>query len=210
MKKIKIIEKYYNFHLNKYKSGPKAVNWSTYKSQVLRFNKILEAGNFNKKKIHDVGCGLGDFYNFLNKKKIKCNYIGSDISEQMIGKALKNTNLKKNKLYHLNLLQVRNEKYLKSLNADIVVANGLFTVKSNLSNKYWWGYIKKMLEKLFLITNECLVFNMMKNNVDFKDRHLYYQNTDELIKFLEKKLSKKIIIKSDYPLYEYMCYVYKR
>ena len=71
MKKIKIIEKYYNFHLNKYKSGPKAVNWSTYKSQVLRFNKILEAGNFNKKKIHDVGCGSGDFYNFLNKKKIK-------------------------------------------------------------------------------------------------------------------------------------------
>ena len=51
MKKINIIEKYYNFHLNKYKSGPKAVNWSSYKSQVLRFNKILEAGDFNKKKI---------------------------------------------------------------------------------------------------------------------------------------------------------------
>ena len=64
MKKIKLIENYYNFHLNKYKKGPRAVNWSSQRSQILRFNKILEAGNFNNKRVHDVGCGLADFYKF--------------------------------------------------------------------------------------------------------------------------------------------------
>ena len=210
MKQIKLIENYYNFHLNKYKKGPKAVNWSSQQSQILRFNKILEAGNFNNKKVHDVGCGLADFYKFLKKKKIKCQYIGSDISKEMINSGKKQTSLKKLNLQSLNLLDTNDKKLLKSLSADFVIGNGLFTVKSTLTNKYWWSYTKKMLEKMFMITNECLIFNMMKNNVDFKDRHLYYQQTDQLIKFVEKKLSKKIVIKSDYPLYEYMCYVYKK
>ncbi len=210
MKKIKLIENYYNFHLNKYKKGPRAVNWSSQRSQILRFNKILEAGNFNNKRVHDVGCGLADFYKFLRKNKIKCHYMGSDISKEMINSGKKQISLKKINLQSLNLLKINDKKILKSLSADYVVANGLFTVKSTLTNQYWWNYTKKMLEKMFLITNECLIFNMMKNNVDFKDRHLYYQQTDKLIKFLEKKLSKKIVIKSDYPLYEYMCYVYKK
>jgi SAM-dependent methyltransferase len=210
MNNLNIIKNYYNFYLKKYKKGPRAVNWSSQDSQILRFNKILEAGNFNNKRVHDVGCGLADFYKFLKKNKIKCQYMGSDISKEMINSGKNQIGLKKINLQNLNLLKINNKKLLKSLSADYVVANGLFTVKSTITNRYWWNYTKKMLEKMFLITNECLIFNMMKNNVDFKDRHLYYQQTDQLLKFLEKKLSKKIVIKSDYPLYEYMCYVYKK
>ena len=68
MRKIKSIERYYNFHLRKYKKGPRAVNWSSKKTQKIRFDKIYEAGHFDNKKIHDVGCGLAHFYDFLKKK----------------------------------------------------------------------------------------------------------------------------------------------
>lgn len=204
------IKNYYNFYLKKYKKGPKAVNWGSKKSHDLRFSKILEAGNFNNKKIHDVGCGLAHFYKFLKNKNIKFNYTGSDISSDMILAAKKQSKNKKINLQNINLLEITNKTLLKKLSADFVVANGLFTVKTNLSNKYWWNYIRQMLKKMFYITEECLVFNLMKSNVDYKDKHLYYQPIDELIEFIEKNLSSKIVIKHDYPLYEFMVYIYKK
>ncbi len=210
MNNLDKIENYYNFYLKKYKKGPKAVNWGSKKSHDLRFSKILEAGNFNNKKIHDVGCGLAHFYKFLKTKKIKFNYMGSDISSDMIAAAKKQSSNKRINLQNINLLEVNNKKLLKKLSADFVVANGLFTVKTDLSNKYWWKYIRQMLKKMFCITGECLVFNLMKSNVDYKDKHLYYQSIDVLIKFIEKNLSNKIVIKQDYPLYEFMVYIYKK
>jgi SAM-dependent methyltransferase len=210
MRKIKSIEKYYNFHLRKYKKGPRAVNWSSKKTQKIRFDKIYEAGHFDNKKIHDVGCGLAHFYDFLKNKKLRFRYIGSDISAEMINCAKRQFNSKKINLQRVNLLKINNKKLLKKLSADFVIANGLFTVKNSLSNKYWWSHVRKMLKKMFYITNECLVFNFMKINVDYKDSHLYYQSIDSLLKFIEKYLSKKIIIKQDYPLYEFMVYVYKK
>ena len=210
MNNLDKIKDYYNFYLKKYKSGPKAENWGSWRSHNIRFFKILEAGNFNNKKIHDVGCGLAHFYKFLKNKKIRFKYIGSDISSDMIAAAKKQSINKKINLQNLNLLEISNKKLLKKLSADFVIANGLFTVKTNFSNKYWWKYIRQMLKKMFYITDECLVFNLMKANVDYKDKHLYYQSIGELIKFIEKNLSNKIVIKQDYPLYEFMVYVYKK
>lgn len=210
MNNLDKIKNYYNFYLKKYKKGPRALNWSSKESQNVRFDKILEAGNFKNKKIHDVGCGLAHFYEFLKNKKITFTYIGSDISREMIQSA-KNNHFNKNiNLQNINLLQIHNKRILKKLSSDFVVANGLFTVKANLSNKYWWSFIRKMLKKMFYITEECLVFNCMKFNVDYKDKHLYYQSLDKLLKFIEKNLSKKIVVKQDYPLYEFMVYVYKK
>ena len=210
MNNLDIIKNYYNFYLKKYKNGPRAVNWKSKKSNKIRFDKILEAGNFNNKKIHDVGCGLAHFYEFLKNKKINFTYIGSDISKEMICSA-KNNHLNKNiNLQNINLLKINNKRILKKLSSDFVVANGLFAVKANLSNKYWWLFIRKMLKKMFYITEECLIFNCMKMNVDYKDKHLYYQPIDKLLKFVEKNLSKKVVIKQNYPLYEFMVYIYKK
>jgi len=210
MKSLNLVNEYYDTYLKKYKKGSKAVNWNSKKTQFMRFEKIFECGNFNNKKIHDVGCGLAHFYEFLKSKKMKFTYIGSDISNKMLMYAKKNFINKKINLQNINLLNVKKKKMLKKLKADFVIANGLFTVKLNLSNKYWWLYIKKMLKIMFYLTKECLVFNLMKNNVDYKDSHLYYQPLDPLIKFIERNLSRKIIIKQDYPLYEFMVYVYKK
>tara|TARA_B100001059_G_C17719983_1_gene520147 strand:+ start:279 stop:911 length:633 start_codon:yes stop_codon:yes gene_type:complete len=210
MTNLNKIKNYYNFYLKKHKKGSKAVNWGSKKSHQIRFCKILEASNFNNKKIHDVGCGLAHLYTFLKNKKIKFKYLGSDISGEMIESARNQLVNKKINLQKLNLLKINDKKLLKKISADIVVANGLFTVKTNFSNEYWWKYIRKMLKKMFSITNECLVFNLMKSNVDFKEKHLYYQSLDQLLKFIEKNLSNQVVIKQDYPLYEYMVFVYKK
>ena len=106
MTNLNKIKNYYNFYLKKHKKGSKAVNWGSKKSHQIRFCKILEASNFNNKKIHDVGCGLAHLYTFLKNKKIKFKYLGSDISGEMIESARNQLVNKKINLQKLNLLKI--------------------------------------------------------------------------------------------------------
>tara|TARA_B100000989_G_scaffold280583_1_gene244115 strand:- start:1063 stop:1692 length:630 start_codon:yes stop_codon:yes gene_type:complete len=206
-KKINSIKDYYEKTLLKYKDGPKAVNWKNKKSQYLRFEKICEIGNLNNKKILDVGCGLGHLVSYLDHKKKKVDYIGIDVSKEMISKTYKLKNDKR-KFYCKDILKIKKSD-IKLLKADYVVNCGLFTVKNNISSKEWWVIIQKIIKKMFILSKIGISFNLMKFNVDYKDRHLHYQSIDKLIVFLEKNVSKKIVIKNDNNLWEYTCLVYK-
>lgn len=207
-KKINLIKNYYDEKLFLHKKGYKAVNWSNKKSQFLRFKKVCEIGNLHNKKILDVGSGLSHFYDYLSLKNIECKYIGIDISENMIASSKKRINKSNAKFYCHNILNL-NDKLVKKFKSDYVINSGLFTVKHKISSKEWWKLIQKMIQNMYKLSNLGICFNLMKTNVDFKENHLHYQSIDELLKFLHKKVSNKVIIKSDYPLWEYTCYVYK-
>ena len=58
-----------------------------------------------------------------------------------------------------------------------------------------------MISNMFVLSKLGISFNLMKYNVDYKEEHLHYQSIDELVSFLEKNISKKIIIKNDYKLW---------
>ena len=208
-KNINIIKDYYEKNLIKHKKGPKAVNWRNKKTQNLRFKKICEIGNLNNKKILDVGCGLSHLHDYLLKKKIKCKYIGIDISSEMISLAKKKSKINDSKLYCEDILKLKND-LKKKLQSDYVVNSGLFTVKHTISSKDWWVFIQKMILNMFRLSKKGISFNLMRPNVDYKENHLHYQSIDILLNFLHKKVSKNVIIKFDYPLWEYTCFVYKK
>jgi hypothetical protein len=126
----------------------------------------------------------------------------------MIGVAKKRFLGRNKKFYCKNILEL-SKSDIKLLRSDYVVNCGLFTVKNNINSDEWWIYIQKMIKNMFKLSTLGISFNLMKFNVDYKDRHLHYQSIDELVLFLEKNISKKIIIKNDYNLWEYTCLVYK-
>lgn len=206
--KINKIKDYYEKTLKIHKSGPKAVNWKNKKSQNLRFKKICEIGILKNYKILDVGCGLGHLLDYLNHNKIKVEYKGIDISSKMINQAKLRFKMSQSKFFVKDILKI-NKKDIAFYKSDYVVNCGLFTVKGNIPQNDWWMYVQKMIENMFVISKRGISFNLMKSNVDYKDRHLYYQSIDKLIIFLEKNISKRIIIKNDYNLWEYTCLVYK-
>ena len=45
------------------------VGWGSKKTQKIRFENIYKYFDKNNFSVLDVGCGLGDFYLFLKKKK---------------------------------------------------------------------------------------------------------------------------------------------
>lgn len=87
-------EKFYTSAIAKFGISAKGVNWASKKNQTLRFDAILKLlpDDLNHFTLVDAGCGFGDFYLYLEKKKkLPKRYIGIDSVQEMYSIASQNT-----------------------------------------------------------------------------------------------------------------------
>jgi len=87
-------EKFYSSAIDKYGTTAKGVNWHSKESQKIRFDVILEMlpKDIDSYTIADAGCGFGDLYTYmLKKKKVPKNYIGIDLLPDMYSIASERT-----------------------------------------------------------------------------------------------------------------------
>lgn len=85
---------FYSSAIEKYGVTAKGVNWYSKESQKLRFDIILDMlpQDLSGYSIADAGCGFGDLYLYMiKKKKTPKEYIGIDSLDEMYAIALNNT-----------------------------------------------------------------------------------------------------------------------
>lgn len=85
---------FYSTAIEKYGITAKGVNWHSKESQKLRFDIILEMlpGDLSSYIIADAGCGFGDLYLYMQKKKrVPKEYIGIDSLSDMYSIASERT-----------------------------------------------------------------------------------------------------------------------
>ena len=90
-------EKFYSSAIEMYGVTPKGVNWASKENQELRFDAILELlpQKFSEYTVADAGCGFGDLYSYMNKrKKTSKEYLGIDSHIDMYSIASENTGCK--------------------------------------------------------------------------------------------------------------------
>ncbi len=74
-------EKFYTSAIEMHGTSAKGVNWASKENQLLRFEAILKLlpQKLDTFSIADAGCGFGDFYLYMSKKKrLPKEYIGID------------------------------------------------------------------------------------------------------------------------------------
>ncbi len=200
-----VIKEYYFKKFSQYKDTPKGVDWADLYSQYMRFEyiyKFLENYLYKKPKIKilDVGCGYGAFYDFISTKvstKV-FEYYGVDLVANMIKKAQERfPNIKEN-LFIGEFLELSFEKR----SFDVVIASGIFNVKSDLETKDFYEYIKEVIIKMYRISEFGIIFNTLSPSVNYKESHLFYPDFQEFFDFLYKGLSRDITIITSYPLWE--------
>ena len=200
-KKYKLITNHYSNSFKKFGFTYKALNWNNLVLNNLRF-KIASQYIERNKSILDFGCGMSLFYKFL-KKNFYVKYSGVDTDSSVIKFCKKK--YKQNSYYNIDIIENRkfNKKY------DFVFANGIFTQKRNLTNKYMYQYTFFLIKRLFKITKKKLFFNILVDTVDWKNSKNFYVSLDKISKFIKKNLSKKFIIRHDYNNYECMIIIFK-
>ena len=85
MVKDEIVKDFFNKLVEKHGYSPKSLAYSGEKSQKIKFNIVTEVGIEDNCSVLDVGCGFGDYFNYLKQRGIKnVKYCGIDISNKIV------------------------------------------------------------------------------------------------------------------------------
>jgi hypothetical protein len=95
------------------------------------------------------------------------------------------------------------------MRADYVVNCGLFTVSGGTDPARWWEYCRAVIGRMFELSHVGIAFNMMTSHVDYRDDHLFYAKPGDVVDFCADSLSRRVVLRHDYPLYEFTVYVYR-
>ncbi len=151
-----------------------------------------------------IGCGPGFFSDYLRSHKgLTIDYRGIDISPAMIDAA--------HKLYPGETFEVRDilENPVDDESVDYAVLNGVLTVKSDNSNDEMIAFAQNMVANAFSCVRKGLAVNFMSEHVDWKRDDLFHFPLDEAAAFFKQSVTKNVVFRLDYGLWEYTAYLYR-
>jgi SAM-dependent methyltransferase len=187
----------------------RGVGWTKSQAEVdLRFEVMLgviRPDGTDPVDLLDFGCGLGHLYEYLQRcpPRREIRYAGLEIVPALLEVA--RAKLPDVPLYELDVTQ--GPAGLPRF--DYVVANGVFTYKDGLTHAEMLDYWRELLPRVFELARIGLAFNTMSTEVDWQRDDLLHLPLDVLSSFVADKLSRRFVIRHDYPLYEYTTYVYR-
>ncbi len=157
---------YYEANMGKELPDYSLLGWESEEAQFLRFETVVSNVELQGKKILDVGCGVGNFAEYICRKGIKAGYTGVDILSSMIERALAkklNARILHCDVFHEN--PFGDEKF------DVVYASGIFNL--NLGNNM--EFLQKAIAAFLGLSNGIVAFNLLgSGSLDKEDRYYYY------------------------------------
>ena len=200
---LELINNFYEKNFIKYKFHNKTLAWKSKKEQIIRFEKLTSFIDKKKISINDYGCGFGDLFFFLKKKKFFIKeYCGYELSESIFNKVNNRFKTLEEKIFLIN-----SENINKKM--DYSFASGTFNIKMRNSDKNWSNFIKKKIKEMNAYSKKGFSFNLLSTYVDYKKEDLYYGDPNYWFDFCKINFSKKINLIHDYDLWEWTIIVKK-
>ena len=185
--------------------SPEAAHWVGKEKTWLRFTMLTQIDSLSHKRCLDFGCGNGLLLDYLLENDIKCEYHGWDISDKMIDVCKQ-----RHPGYNFQCIDVL-EEGMESFHGefDYIFISGVFHIKVDGSVSIHKEWIKEILSILWPICNQGISVNFLSEYVDWREQDLFYCDIDEMLRFTVETLSRHVVIRHDYPLFEFTLYIYK-
>jgi SAM-dependent methyltransferase len=156
-------------------------------------------------RLLDFGCGTAHLYQHILEHGLDyIDYTGLDLSEKFVRVAERK--FPGRPFVCLDLLD---EHAPAPGTFDYVVANGVFTEKRELSFDDMFVYFSRLVTRLFEHATAGLAFNVMSTHVDWERDDLFHVSFDRMAAFVTRDLTRNVVFRMDYGLYEYTTYVYR-
>lgn len=151
----------------------------------------------------DFGCGAGRLLQTIIGSRADLKYKGLDISEDAIKMA-------KERFpgYTFECRDIFASPIHQSVNYDYIIMNGVLTYKGSNTWESMMHYAQELIVALFARARNGIAFNVMSKQVEWERKDLFHLPVDELLEFMTRKISRHIVIRHDYGLYEYTVYAY--
>lgn len=181
--------------------GPvvQALGWRDADQQRLRFDIIADGfPDLDGASVLDIGCGFGDFFDFLSVRGDRVRYTGCDLSPDVLAIARQR---------HPELtLECRNvlEQPYPSRAFDYVCMSGLFNHRIEDNE----GFRRAMTAAAFDVCRRGMAANMTTTVVDYEDPQLYYFRPGDVVSEA-LRLTRRVALRHDYRLYEFTIFLYR-
>ena len=190
------MQNFYETRLGLYGDDVRSVAWNTRESQRIRFQVLTEIGHLDGCSILDVGCGLGDLYGFLKEKGLGVEYIGVDLSENMVAQARRN-------YPDVTFLQgdistQRGRQY------DYVMGSGVHFIDAQEE----LPITKSLLKDMFALCVKGVSTNFLSRYSPKEDGISYYFSPEEMFSFA-MSLTRGVVLRHDYKFNDFTLYLYK-
>lgn len=203
---------YYDGHLRRHGDTAAGAAWPNDQDRARRFEVMMglfrePADTSQPLVICDLACGTGEFLRHLRDHRGgDIRYIGADLSALALSHARRK--FPDAEWVEIDVLKATDEQ-LESLRCDYLVANGLFTVRHDLSREAMWSFLTSTLDRLWPLVRRGLAFNVMSSIVDWQRDDLFHCSYDEIAGYLHQLAGRHLQIRADYGLYEFTAYAYK-
>jgi len=177
MEKLEIIKTYYESKMDKGLQDYEMLGWESEAAQNQRFDVLLSSVNLTGKKLLDVGCGMGNLFQYIKGKGIETHYTGVDILESMIT-AAKSRNPDA-EFHHLDIFKSAS---FGSGSFDIAYASGIFNIDLGNNKEFLYNALDLLLD----LTTEAVVFNLLHVNSHDREEGYSYFHPDDVRGIVER------------------------
>ena len=195
------VQEYYDEKLRTHGPTARGVDWKSPESQELRFAQLAKLIDHDRPfTINDFGCGYGALINYLKSCGLQFQYVGFDISSEMIARA--------GEMYP-GASFVDNQGDLRE--ADYTLASGIFNVKLDTDESAWKSYMLDVLDTMNSLSRSGFAFNALTkySDAEFMRSDLYYADPLFIFDHCKTRYSRFVTLLHDYPLYEFTMLVRK-
>lgn len=202
------LKEYYEDCLKQHGSTHQGVDWPDMDDLTTRFDVMTDWMDWQDGAaldILDVGCGPGLYLDFLQNRyqADQYRYHGIDISAQMVAAAQQRH--PKQTFEARDLIKAP----LARNSVDYAVFNGVFTVRSAMSESQMTDFAAELLGAVFSACRKGIAVNFMAPHADWYDDTLFYLSFDAAAQLFKQHLSRHFSLRSDYGLWEYTAYILK-
>lgn len=198
-------KKYYADLYDKHGYSPEAVASGKQIYKDLRYSYLAKVfGDDPEFSVHDVGCGLAHFYEFLKKHfpERKIEYSGTEIVPEFV--SFCRERYPDSKLYERDIVSGKvKDQY------DYVVFGGTFYHLAGTTPAKMQEFVLKMLKKGFGMCRKGLAVNFITSYCEYYHDDLFYCSPAFIIDYVVNNMSRYFTIKHNSPLYEFTLCVFK-
>lgn len=192
----RLILSYYDGRIAKYGGDRQVVGMGSQERHDLRHQVLSEVGLHSGGSVLDLGCGLGDFYAYLKRRGIECEYSGYDINPKMIELAGK-----KYPGVNFELKDILTEEFPVF---DFIVSNA-FSLRLTEQDNY--SYVEEYMRACYAHARRGVAIDFPSSYADFALPEAFHYSPERVFS-AAKRITKRVCLRHDYPLFEFCIYMY--
>jgi hypothetical protein len=196
---------FYNTLFERYGDDARALGHADRVSQYERFEMMarLFAHERAPFSVHEIGCALGHFGEFLRERYPLARFSGSDIQEPFVERCRRK--------FPDGEFTLRDITAAPAEGRYDYVVTCLFNCPGETPHREWQGFVYSMLSAMYTLADRGIATTCLTTYYDpGRNRpDLHYQDEKALMDFAAAHLSRHFVLDMEGPLYEYGLRVYR-